>query len=95
MYHNFPWVTESEEYRLFLTAISMILMTLQRKLNIAYSSCLNYSYYSDFFFCLHAAFHKIDSFLVIICMTVHCHISSYKLPMVLMLKIVNWQILVT
>lgn len=75
----------------------MILVTLQRMLPVAYLSCLNYSYYTDFwdeyFFGLCATFKKINSFLVIICMTVHRHISSYKLFMFLMLRIVNWQMI--
>lgn len=77
----------------------MVSVTLQRMLNIAYSNCLNYSYYSDFrdeyLFCLRAAFFKIDSFffLVIICMALHWHISSYKLFMFLMLRTVNWQVI--
>lgn len=72
----------------------MISVTLQRMPNIAYLSCLNYSYYRDFgdeyIFCLHPAFLKIDSFSVIICMVVHWDILLCKLFIFIMLRIFNW-----
>lgn len=59
--------SQSKEYRRFLTAISMISVTLQKMLNVAYSNCLNYSYYSDYrdeyFFLLTYRFKKTYSFL--------------------------------
>lgn len=73
----------------------MLLVPLQRMLSIVYSGCLNYSYYSDFWdeYCLCVAFKIKDSFSAIICMAVQWHISSYKLFMFLMLRIVNSQMI--